>query len=103
MISGRTISTFVIAVTTLLISFNVYLALDGLDGNTYSERIVAWSKTRPWLPLLIITGFGAVTGHWFLRKGREGFLIEWLSGNWAWGLVYLGVFAVAAVLAGRYW
>ena len=41
-------SIFCIATLVALVGFDVFLALDGVDGNTYSERIRALGK----LPIL---------------------------------------------------
>jgi len=44
---------------------DIYLALDGRKGNTYSEIIREASKK--WMPIIMILcyGFGLLSGHWW--------------------------------------
>lgn len=53
------------AVTTLIIGLDVYLALDGTSGNTYSERLRAWGKAWPPTRAIVVFGFGLLAGHWW--------------------------------------
>lgn len=49
----------------VIIGLDVWLALDGRKGNTYSERLTAWGKAWPPLRLLIVFGMGLLAGHWY--------------------------------------
>jgi hypothetical protein len=49
----------------LLVGVDVYLAVDGKDGNTYSERIRAWGKGWPPFRLLLAASMGGLLVHWF--------------------------------------
>jgi hypothetical protein len=63
--SNKAITIFMAVVFVGLCGFDWWLDRDGVDGNTYSERIRAWG--RAWAParLLIAVGFGGLLGHWF--------------------------------------
>jgi len=47
------------------IGVDIWLAVDGVTGNTYSERMRAWAKVWPPLRLIIAMGFGLLCGHFF--------------------------------------
>lgn len=46
---------------------DIYLAVDGDKGNTYSEVIREWSYSFRWLPVLVAVAFGALLTHWFAK------------------------------------
>ena len=63
--SAELVTVFMIVVIAGFVGVDVYLAVDGKPGNTYSEIIrKAGAK---WFPLvaIIIFAFGLLTGHWW--------------------------------------
>lgn len=46
-----------------IVGLDVYLALDGRDENTYSERLRALGRVWPPARLLITFGMGLLAGH----------------------------------------
>jgi hypothetical protein len=46
-----------------IVGLDVYLALDGRDENTYSERLRALGRAWPPARLLIVYGMGLLSGH----------------------------------------
>jgi len=48
-------------IVSVLIGFDVYLALDGKAGNTWSEIVRDWSGETPIVPWIC----GVLTGHFF--------------------------------------
>lgn len=59
-------SAFVAIAFALLVGFDIYLAVDGVDGNTYSERIRRWNEKWVITAYLMALGLGLLLGHWFL-------------------------------------
>lgn len=45
--------------------WDLYLDLDGVKGNTISERFRAWGKTWPPLRLIVALAMGVLLGHWY--------------------------------------
>ena len=82
-----------------LIGLDIYLAVDGLPGNTWSEIIRTWAKATPVIPWAC----GVLTGHFFhpvdnlepvlARPGNIAMLV-WLT-------VTVALFGVAMSRAGN--
>lgn len=55
-------SVFCVVVLLALVGFDIYLDRDGVDGNTYSERI-----RKIWRPLRFVIAFamGGLCVHWW--------------------------------------
>lgn len=51
----------------LLGGLDIVLALDDVQGNTYSEVIRGWAYSFRWLPYVIAAAFGALLTHWFVK------------------------------------
>lgn len=65
MISVQTAVIILITFPVVFIAIDIYLAVDKIGGNTYSEIL---RKTgRKWMPLIMIIsfGFGLLCGHWW--------------------------------------
>ena len=60
-----TTSIVMVALTILIIGWDVWLFLDGKRGNTISERIRAADQIFVPFKYLMIFGFGLLAGHWF--------------------------------------
>lgn len=58
-------SIFLAVMFVLIVAFDIWLDVDGIKGNTYSERMRAWGKVWPPFRMLIAFGFGLVCGHWY--------------------------------------
>lgn len=54
-------AVFVVA----FIGVDVYLAVDKVAGNTYSERMRVWARVWPPLRLMVAFGMGLLCGHWW--------------------------------------
>jgi hypothetical protein len=65
--SKRATAVFVIVMFLSLCGFDLYLAIDDIPGNTYSERIRTWASRWEWLPYAVAAGFGALLTHWFAK------------------------------------
>lgn len=66
--ASLTFSTAVIwGVVIFVVVTDIFLALNGRPGDTYSEIFRTWSYR--WAVLPVITG--SVVGHWFLTFGME--------------------------------
>jgi len=61
-----TVTTIIMAVFVVsFIGVDIYLAVDKVSGNTYSERMRAWAKVWPPLRLIVAFGMGMLCGHWW--------------------------------------
>jgi len=58
-------SLIVLIVGGVVIGIDIFLALNGTKGDTYSEVIRAWARKRLWLVMLICFAMGMLSGHWF--------------------------------------
>lgn len=47
------------------IGIDIYLAVDKVSGNTYSERLRVWARAWPPLRLMVAFGMGLLCGHWW--------------------------------------
>jgi hypothetical protein len=58
--------TFIIIIAwgVITIVWDVFLALDKIDGNTWSEVIMVWSYKLPFIPIL----FGVLSAHFFFNR-----------------------------------
>lgn len=72
MLRPKNIGAFVIVVTLALIGFDVYLAMDDIEGNTYSENMRKWGVHWRMIPYFIALCFGALLTHWFAKRDNEG-------------------------------
>jgi hypothetical protein len=72
--------------TAVLIIFDIYLALNGVAGDTYSEIIRDAGHRMAFLPWCV----GGLIGHWFWNGKRR-------SNRYTWGLV-LSVLALLEYL-----
>ena len=63
--SNMTTTVIMIALTVLIIGWDVWLAVDRKDGNTISERMRAADRGFRGFKYIIIFGFGLLTGHWW--------------------------------------
>lgn len=63
--SNLAVSVLMAAAFLVLVGVDIYLALDGRDDNTYSERIRAWGKVWPPFRLLLAASMGGLLVHWF--------------------------------------
>ena len=61
----RFVGVFVIVVTAILIAFDIYLAVDVIDGNTYSERLSEWAGEYFWIGWILAVALGGLVWHWF--------------------------------------
>lgn len=61
----RAVSYLIGILTAAIIAFDVYLFNDGTPGNTYSERLTAWSANHFWVAHAIVAGLGLLAWHWF--------------------------------------
>lgn len=48
-----------------VIGVDVWLAMDGKKGNTYSERLREWGKKWPPIKMIILFAMGLLAGHWW--------------------------------------
>lgn len=71
-ISVKTMSYVVIALFVAVIGFDIYLAMDGLTGNTYSEIIRTKTNSWWWLGHLITAGMGLLAWHFFRNNILPG-------------------------------
>jgi succinate dehydrogenase hydrophobic anchor subunit len=61
-----TVTAIIMAVFVVsFIGVDIYLAVDKVSGNTYSERMRAWAKVWPPLRLIVAFGMGMLCGHWW--------------------------------------
>ena len=60
-----TVMAVMLAVTALLIVFDITLALDDKKGNTISEILRELGRKWPIARILLSFGFGLLTGHFF--------------------------------------
>lgn len=65
MFTPELITIIIIFLAASIVGFDVYLAVDNRDGNTYSEIIRA--AGRKWIALIILISFamGLLAGHWW--------------------------------------
>ena len=63
MTAGAT-KALVILVTVILIAFDIILAVDRREGNTYSEVIREWFWRFEPLYYAVAFGMGVLMGHW---------------------------------------
>lgn len=59
--SARSVAVVMLAALAVLIGVDIWLATDGVTGNTFSELIAAAS----WRLSVIPVGVGVLAGHWF--------------------------------------
>jgi hypothetical protein len=63
---STTATTVIMAVFVVaFIGIDIWLAVDKVSGNTYSERMRAWAKVWPPLRLMVAFGMGLLCGHWW--------------------------------------
>ena len=63
---SNTATAIIMAVFVLsFIGVDIYLAVDKVSGNTYSERLRAWAKVWPPLRLIGCFAMGVLAGHWW--------------------------------------
>jgi succinate dehydrogenase hydrophobic anchor subunit len=63
---STTATAIIMAVFVIsFIGVDIYLAVDKVSGNTYSERMRAWAKVWPPLRLMVAFGMGLLCGHWY--------------------------------------
>ena len=58
--------------TVFMVAFigvDIYLAVDKVAGNTYSENLRRWGKLWPPLRLMVAFGMGMLCGHWWWSAG----------------------------------
>lgn len=58
-------SLLVLIVGCVVIGIDIFLALNGVKGDTYSEVIRAWARRRLWLVMLVCFAMGTLAGHFF--------------------------------------
>ena len=63
--SMELVIAIMLGMPAVYILVDILLALNKREGDTYSEIIRASSKKFMPLSLLIVFGFGLLTGHWF--------------------------------------
>jgi hypothetical protein len=56
-------------VVAVVIAVDVWLAVDGRPGNTYSEILRRWGDRWPVLVGALAFGMGLLLGHWFGEQG----------------------------------
>ena len=63
--SPDTVAVLIIVLILAIIGFDIYLALDKEEDNTFSSIIRAAGKK--WVPLIIMASFGMglLAGHWW--------------------------------------
>lgn len=71
-ISVKAMGYVVIALFVAVIGFDIYLAMDGLTGNTYSEIIRTRTNSWWWLGHLITAGMGLLAWHFFRNNILPG-------------------------------
>lgn len=54
-----------VIVATLVIGLDLVLAFNKHKGDTYSEVIRAWGRSRLWVVILMCFALGMLAGHWF--------------------------------------
>ena len=59
------VTIFMIIVALAFIGIDIWLAVDGLKGNTYSEILRNFDARNAWFSLLLCFGFGLLAGHWW--------------------------------------
>lgn len=63
---NNTVTAIIMATFVLsFIGVDIYLAVDKVSGNTYSERLRVWARVWPPLRLMIAFGMGLLCGHWW--------------------------------------
>jgi cytochrome c biogenesis protein CcdA len=63
---NNTATTIIMAVFVLaFVGVDLWLAVDKVSGNTYSERLRAWAKIWPPVRLIVAFGMGLLCGHWW--------------------------------------
>ena len=63
--SNTVVVILMVVLTSLIIGWDIWLAVDGKDGNTISERMKALETWFPFFKYLVIFGMGLVIGHWY--------------------------------------
>lgn len=63
--SPLTASVIMIVLATVIIAWDIWLAIDRRDENTISERVRAADRRFVPFKHLLTFGFGLLTGHWF--------------------------------------
>ena len=60
-------STAIISIilTVLIITWDIFLALDGRVGNTISEVVRTFARNNKWFAYLLVGAFGGLTTHFF--------------------------------------
>lgn len=76
----KSVSIGLVVLAVILIVLDVFLALNGTQGDTYSEIIRDTGYRAPFLPWAV----GGVAGHWFWNGKRY-------SNRYTWALVLSGL------------
>jgi hypothetical protein len=63
--SNSAVAILMAVVFCVVVGIDIWLAADGKDGNTYSERIRAWGKRWPPFRAAVLLFLGVLAGHWF--------------------------------------
>lgn len=59
------VTLFMVVAVVAFVGIDVYLAMDNLQGNTYSEILRAFDKRNPWFSLVFCFALGVLVGHWW--------------------------------------